>query len=60
MTVWLSIKDVCDRYQITKSSIYRKVSSGELPAPHKIGSVCSRWHITELEEHDQKILRGEK
>lgn len=53
---WLSDKDLATRYGVSRATVWRWVREGHLPAPRKIGQSTSRWPVSEIDEHDRKIL----
>lgn len=38
----LTLNDLCERFHLSKASIYRLISEENFPAPLKLGR-CSRW-----------------
>ncbi len=46
---YITIKDVVERLQVCKASIYSWTKAGIFPQPRKFGS-SSRWSAAELEE----------
>ena len=53
--IWLSDKQVAERYAIKRNSVWRWARTGILPQPHKIGPNTTRWRVTELDQFDQKV-----
>ena len=49
VTRLLTIAEVCDRLQIHRASIYRRMRSGHFPEPLKISARAVRWRADEVE-----------
>ena len=43
----MTVEGVSDMLSMSRSSIWRKVKSGDLPQPVKIGG-CTRWRLSDL------------
>jgi len=52
---FLSIKKVCERYSISRSTVLRLVELGKLPRPIKIGLAAQRWAVDDLEKFEIKM-----
>jgi len=50
--MFLTTKDVMNRYRISRSTLYRWEHTEEFPAPKRFGSV-KRWALPELEEFEK-------
>lgn len=46
---YLSVSHVAGRLGISKSTVWRWVKDGHLPAPVKLGPGCTRWRASDLE-----------
>lgn len=55
--LWLSPKDLAERYGVSIVSIWRWTKAGRLPQPHRIGPNCVRYCGEEVRAHEQH-LRG--
>ena len=55
MQRWLTVIDVCERYHITRSTVYRYVKDGTLPPPIKLSAHSVRWNIEQLDQHDKQL-----
>ena len=53
--VFLTVKDVAARYQISVASVYRWVKEGSLPKAVQLAKNCSRWHLDDLLEHESRL-----
>ena len=53
----ISARQVCELFNISVASLYRKVATGELPPPIKIGRM-SRWRLSELQATLDRAGRG--
>lgn len=56
--MFLTLKEVMERYKASKSSVYRWASDPEDPFPQSgvVGGRCKRWLITDLEAYDRIVL----
>ncbi|MBE0438723.1 MAG: AlpA family transcriptional regulator [Gammaproteobacteria bacterium] len=52
-THYLKDKNVAARYDIDRTTVWRWVSEGRLPTPHKIHGV-TRWRLSKIEECEQQ------
>lgn len=52
MTRYVSAEQLAERYSVDKSTIWRYVKRGILPAPVKISEQCTRWRLDEIERRD--------
>jgi len=50
-TLWLSDRQVGDRYSVSRSSIHRWTANAEMnfPQPTAITPGCTRWKLADLE-----------
>ena len=46
---YLSDKAVAERYQSSRSTVWRWVKEGKFPKPVKLATGTTRWHLTDLE-----------
>lgn len=49
---YLTIKNLIERYSISRSTILRLVDAGEFPRPVRIGLASKRWAIEDLEKFE--------
>jgi len=49
------LKDVeaCERYGVARSTWWRWLAEGVIPAPVKIGPAATRWRLADLERWEQ-------
>ncbi|MGP9509325.1 MULTISPECIES: helix-turn-helix transcriptional regulator [Halomonas] len=45
---FLSDLDVCKRYKISRSTLWRWIKNGHISAPLRIGPRAVRWSLSEL------------
>lgn len=45
---YVSLLVVCALFSCSPATVWRRVSSGELVAPHRIGKRTTRWKVGEL------------
>lgn len=55
--MYLSIKDVAQRYGVSVATIFVWVNKNILPRQIKFGR-CSRWRLTDLVENEQRLPQG--
>jgi len=56
-TTFLKDTEACNRYGVARSTWWRWLSEGVIPAPVKIGPRATRWKLSDLEAWEAK--RGE-
>ncbi|XKH00787.1 AlpA family phage regulatory protein [Marinobacter nauticus] len=49
-TKFLSDKQLSDRYEIHRATIWRWARNGDFPQPVKIGKHCTRWKLADIEQ----------
>ena len=54
--LYLSDKQLADRYGVTRTTIWRWVQKNEFPHPIKISSGCTRWPMEEIERHETERM----
>lgn len=54
--VYLNIKDVMQRYRVSRATVYRWVEIGFLPPGVKLG-YSRRWPIDELREFEKENMK---
>jgi predicted DNA-binding transcriptional regulator AlpA len=52
---FMSVSDVAHYFQIATSTVWRKVSEGNLPEPVRMGG-CTRWIKSEIEDVRRKAI----
>ena len=52
--MFLTTKDLAERYKIAKSTVYELSERGKLPMPLKIG-VSKRWKLSDIEAFEKDI-----
>jgi len=53
---FLRAKEVCARLGISKSTLYKYIAEGRLPAPRKLGSRTSVWPSSQIDAVMQDIM----
>jgi len=48
---------VCELFSCSSATVWRRVRSGQLVAPHKIGSRTTRWSVGEIREALARIKK---
>ena len=51
----LTIKQVAERAQRCRASIYNDIKRGTFPAPVKVGPRATRWRETEVDEWIEQL-----
>ncbi len=46
--IWASVEFFSDRYQFSKSFLYKLVTQGKIPRPAKFGK-SSRWRVADMD-----------
>ena len=46
---YISDKQLSERLEVSRQTIWRWVREGNLPKPIKLGSNCTRWKLSEIE-----------
>lgn len=46
---YLSDKQVSERYDVSRATIWRWVRNGSFPSPIRITAGCTRWKLPDLE-----------
>jgi len=52
--MYFTVKQISQRYSVSPATIWRWVSTGAFPKPHKLGPATTRWHIDDLEDFEPK------
>jgi prophage regulatory protein len=47
----LALKDVVDLTKMSKSTIYRRMNSGEFPKHRDLGGNCRRWRLKDIQQY---------
>lgn len=58
-TIYLSDRDLAERYQASRATIWRWVSTRGLPHPIKFSPGCVRWKLNEVEAWEQTCQRSQ-
>lgn len=53
----LSTEEVCDRYQMSRFSLYRKIKERKFPSPTGKRQNRRIWDVRVLEDYDTKMLQ---
>ncbi len=59
---YLNIREVAERYGISRSTVERYVKSGAIPEPVRLGGRTIRWRSDVLDRHDDELqnINGNK
>jgi prophage regulatory protein len=53
--VYLNVKQVAARYDVSTETIWRWKQGGDFPRPYKLSASCARWRERELKEWESKL-----
>ena len=45
----LTVRDLCRRLAVSRTTIYERLRTGKLPAPIYVGDHCPRWPSDEID-----------
>ncbi|MAN58245.1 MAG: AlpA family transcriptional regulator [Flavobacteriaceae bacterium] len=46
---YISDKQLSERLEVSRQTVWRWVREGNLPRPIKLGSNCTRWRLSDVE-----------
>ncbi len=46
---YISDKQLSERLEVSRQTVWRWVREGNLPSPIKLGSNCTRWKLSDIE-----------
>ena len=52
---FLSVAAVCERYGVSRSTIYAWINEGRLPKPIAFTARCVRWTQADLQDFEQGV-----
>lgn len=52
---YLRARDLCERFGISKSTLYKMLGEGHLPRPIRVSGVV-RWPLAEIEGFEARLL----
>lgn len=55
---FLKLAEVCERYGVGPSFIYRQIKAGKFVPPDHIGGKLSRWEEAKLDAFDKTLRSG--
>lgn len=55
---FICVGDVAIRYSVSVPTIWRWLKLGKLPSPYRIGCGSTRWAVSDLDAHDQRLMQG--
>lgn len=53
--VWLSDKDLSERYGVHRVTVWGWVRDDSFPAPQKLAANTTRWHREDIEQHEARL-----
>lgn len=54
-TLFFTVEQVAARYSVSTESIWRWTRLDRFPRPVKLGSGTTRWRLSDLLDHDEKL-----
>jgi len=55
MRKYVSDLQLAERYEVSRSTIWRWASAGRLPTPVQLSPGCTRWRADEVEARDARL-----
>ncbi len=57
-TLYLSVQQVAERYNVSTDTIWRWVRKGAFPKRYRLGGGTTRWRMADLIEHEASFQVG--
>ena len=57
-TTLLNVREVCNRLDVCRSTLYKGVRNGSIPAPVHVTPTAPRWRSDELGEYIEKLSQS--
>jgi predicted DNA-binding transcriptional regulator AlpA len=57
MQKFVTDRQLAERYAVSRASIWRWVSTGQLPQPIALASGTTRWNLEDVLKHEQRLER---
>ncbi|MDR9424336.1 MAG: helix-turn-helix domain-containing protein [Marinobacter sp.] len=54
--MFLTVIEVGNHYGVSRHTVRRWVREGRFPAPKKLTSGSTRWHKSDIDAFDQKLM----
>ena len=54
-TTLLNVRDVCKRLGVCRSTLYKGIAAGRIPAPVHVMPTAPRWRSDELDAHIERL-----
>ena len=55
MQKFISDKQLAERYEVSRATVWRWSSSGRLPQPVHLSPGCTRWRVAEIEQRETEL-----
>ena len=55
MSRLMTLKEVCARVGVCRTTIYNRIAERQFPQPVKVGSKSVRWRSDEIDEYIEQI-----
>ncbi len=57
-SLYLSVEQVAQRFNVSKDTIWRWKRKSEFPKPVKLGGTTTRWRLADIEEWEGRLACG--
>lgn len=54
-TIYFTVEELAERYQVSTATIWRWKRDGRFPSAVKVGPGCTRWRLSDIIEHESKL-----
>lgn len=58
-SAYVSLCVVCALFGCSPATVWRRVRTGQLASPHRIGLRSTRWRVGDLRQELAKVMGGE-
>lgn len=53
----LTNEQLCERWQICRASLDRRIKAGDVPPPFKLGGLL-RWRVEDIERYESELVEA--
>lgn len=54
MTIYVTDRQLAERYKIARQTVWRWAQRGVIPQPVRLTDQCTRWRLDEVEKRDSE------
>ncbi|HSH84969.1 MAG TPA: helix-turn-helix domain-containing protein [Guyparkeria sp.] len=58
VTMYLSDKQVAERYAVSRPTVWRWTAEGKLPKPIRLSPGCTRWRLDMLQGFEKNLQQN--